>query len=78
MEKLYGVIIGQCTDSLLSGIKGDDSYEDAKMDSNALWLLRILKQISAGINMKKNEVQSFINKLRELVMLIQKPAESLD
>eukprot|EP00957_Ditylum_brightwellii_P089036 6780401-Ditylum_brightwellii.AAC.1 len=78
IEKLYGVIIGQCTDSLLLEIKGDDAYEDAKMDSDALWLLRTLKQISAGINAKKNKVQSYINKLRELMMLIQKPAESLD
>eukprot|EP00957_Ditylum_brightwellii_P046844 3555613-Ditylum_brightwellii.AAC.1 len=48
------------------------------MDSNALWLLQTLKQISVGINTKKNKAQSYINKLRELVMLIQKPAESLD
>ena len=78
MEKLYGVMIGQCTDSLLSEIKGDDGYEDAEMDSNALWLLQTLKRISAGINTKKNEVQSYVNKLRDLIMLIQKPGESLD
>ena len=63
---------------MLSEVKGDDAYEDAEMDSNTLWLLQTLKRISAGINTKKNEVQSYVNKLRDLVLLIQKPGESLD
>eukprot|EP00957_Ditylum_brightwellii_P060834 4618602-Ditylum_brightwellii.AAC.1 len=64
MEKLCGIVMGQCTESLKSEIKGENDYEDAEMDSNALWLLQTVKKISAGINKKKNEVQ--------------KPGESLD
>eukprot|EP00957_Ditylum_brightwellii_P062303 4727648-Ditylum_brightwellii.AAC.1 len=55
MEKLYGIVMGQCTESLKSEIKGEGNYEDAEMDSNALWLLQTIKKISAGISTKKNE-----------------------
>ena len=78
MEKLYGIVMGQCTESLKSEIKGEDDYEDAEMDSNALWLMQTIKRISAGINTKKNEVQAYVNKIRDMVLLIQKADESLD
>ena len=37
--RLYGIVIGQCTESLISEIKGHDEFEEKDMDSNALWLL---------------------------------------
>eukprot|EP00957_Ditylum_brightwellii_P071996 5472184-Ditylum_brightwellii.AAC.1 len=36
MEKLYGIVMRQCTESLKSEIKGEGDYEDAEMDSNVL------------------------------------------
>eukprot|EP00957_Ditylum_brightwellii_P033277 2521143-Ditylum_brightwellii.AAC.1 len=70
--------MGQCTESLKLEIKGKDNYENAEMDSSTLWLLQTIKKISAGINTKKNEVQAYVNKLRDLILLIQKPGKSLD
>eukprot|EP00957_Ditylum_brightwellii_P142277 10839262-Ditylum_brightwellii.AAC.1 len=55
MGKLYGIMMGQCTESLKSDIKGEDDYEDAEIDSNVLWLLQTIKKIFAGIHTKKNE-----------------------
>eukprot|EP00957_Ditylum_brightwellii_P168803 12848159-Ditylum_brightwellii.AAC.1 len=34
MEKLYGIVMGKCTESQIPEIKGEDNYEDAEMDSN--------------------------------------------
>eukprot|EP00957_Ditylum_brightwellii_P005705 434522-Ditylum_brightwellii.AAC.1 len=78
METLYGIMMGLCTESLKLEIKGKDDYEDAEMDSNVLWLLQMIKKISAGINTEKNEVQAYVNKLRDLILLIQKLGKSLD
>ena len=44
-EKLYGIIMGQCTESLKSEIKGEDTYKNAEMDSDALWLMKTIKMI---------------------------------
>ena len=76
--KLYGIILGQCTESLKSEIKGEDEYEEKEMDSDALWLMETIKKISAGINTKKNEVQAYINKCRDVWNCIQLSNESLD
>eukprot|EP00957_Ditylum_brightwellii_P197435 15042330-Ditylum_brightwellii.AAC.2 len=59
MEKLYGIMMGQCAESLKLEIKGN-------------------QKISAEINTKKNEVQAYVNKLRNLILSIQKPGKSLD
>ena len=54
--KMYGIIFGQCTESLKSEIKGDDDYQEKEMDSDTLWLIKMIKQISAGINTKNKKV----------------------
>ena len=64
--------MGQCTKSLKADIKGKDTYEDAEMDSDALQLMITIKRISDGMNTKKNKVQSYVNNLHKLVLLIQK------
>ena len=76
--KMYGIIFGQCTESLKSEIKGDDEYPDMEMDSNALWLVKMIKKISAGINTKKNEMQAYVNKCREVWNCVQASNETLD
>ena len=48
------------------------------MDSDALWLMKMIKQISAGINTKKNEVQAYVNKCREVWNYVQSSSETLD
>ena len=50
---LYGIIIDQCTESLISELKGHEEFDEKDIDSDALWLLEKLKDISAGINLKK-------------------------
>mmetsp|Transcript_13830 Transcript_13830/g.20186 ORF Transcript_13830/g.20186 Transcript_13830/m.20186 type:complete len:247 (-) Transcript_13830:675-1415(-) len=76
--KLYGIILGKCTESSKSLIKGKDEYEEKEMDSDTLWLMETIKKISAGINTKKNEVQAYVNKCRDIWNCIQLPNESLD
>ena len=58
---MYRIIFGQCTEALKSEIKGDDKYKDKEMDLNTLWIMQKVKQISAGINTKKIEVQAYLN-----------------
>ena len=70
--------MGQCSDFLKSEIKGEDGYEDKEMDFDALCLMEMIKQISDGINTKKNEVQAYVNKCHDVWNCIQKVDKSLD
>ena len=53
-DKLYGIVIGQCTPELKSTIKGDAEYEKKSSVFYTLWLLQKTNKATAGVGMKKN------------------------
>ena len=61
-NKLYGIVIVQCTSPLRSTIKGDAEYKTKSSDFDTLWLLQKIKKTTAGVNMKDNPVFIFMNK----------------
>ena len=54
VNKLYAIIIGQCSPALKSALKADGAYTQKSNDFDALWLLKKLKVISAGVDLKEN------------------------
>ena len=52
MTKLYSLILGSCTDSVQILLKAQDKYEQMSKDFNCIWLLKKVKIIVPGINMK--------------------------
>ena len=45
MEKLYGLLWGQCSSALQATIKGINEYEDKSDDFDIIWLLLALIQM---------------------------------
>ena len=54
MEKLYGLLWGQCSSALQATIKGISEYEDKSDDFNVIQLLTEIKKAISGIDLKVN------------------------
>jgi len=54
INKIYGLVIGQCTPALCSTLKSNAEYKDKSTDYDALWLLKKLKVLTAGVDQKDN------------------------
>ena len=48
MGKLYGMAIGQCSQSVLSVLQNDSEYEEKDEKCDVLWLLTKVKEIASG------------------------------
>ena len=53
-NKLYGIVIGQCTPALRATIKGDAEYEKMSSYFDTLWLLKKINKTTTGVDMKAN------------------------
>ena len=51
---MYSLIVGQCTQALIANIKKEKDYDEKSRVSDALWLLRVLKRLCAGITTNHN------------------------
>ena len=78
VEKLFGLLMGQCTQALVAEIKASSEYTLRAEDSDALWLLKKIKVLSAGVDSQVNKVLTYHEKLMDLSKIHQGPIESLD
>ena len=53
-NRLYGIVIGQCTPPLILTIKGDAEYEKKSSGFDTLKLLQKIKKTTVGVEMKAN------------------------
>ena len=53
-NKLYGIVIRQCTPPLRSTIKHDVEYGIKSSDLDTLWVLKNIKKTTTGVDMKAN------------------------
>ena len=53
-NKLYGMVVGQCTPPLRSTIKHDAEYRINSSDFDTLCLLKNIKKTTTGVDMKAN------------------------
>ena len=78
LEKLFGLIMGQCTQGLMAELKAEKEYEIRAKTSDALWLLKKVKVISAGIDSRVNRIYTYHDKLTDMILLKQEALESID
>ena len=78
INKLYALIMGQCTTALRSVIKGDSDFESKSRDFDALWLLEKVKKISAGVDANANPVLTLHEQLLIFLNIRQGQTESDD
>jgi hypothetical protein len=55
MDKVYGLVKGQCSMSLRTVIKQDPEYDDKNDTHDVLWLLSKLKEVTCGLDTKSNK-----------------------
>lgn len=55
VDKIYGLVKGQCSSSLKTVIKQDAEYEEENGEQNVLWLLEKLKEVTSGLDTKSNK-----------------------
>jgi len=64
--------------ALYSMIRGNKDYERNSKTFNALWLLKIIKKITAGMDTKANPILTFPEQLITFMMTRQGMTESDD
>ena len=58
IQKLYALVLGQCTDSMVVRVDAHSNYEQAAEDRDGLALLRIVKSICLNLQDQKYVTQS--------------------
>ena len=78
INRLYGIMIGQCTPSLLSTMRGDQDYDSKSRQFDTLWLLNKTKKVTAGVDTKANPALSLHEQLITFFTTRQGQSESDD
>ena len=78
MNKIYGIVFGQCTLGLQSEMKEVTDYGKKSNDCDVLWLMGELNKITAGLDTKENPRMSLIDQLISFVTMRQYLAETND
>ena len=78
LTKLCGVVVGQCTESLQAELAGDEEYDVKSRAYDAIWLLKTLKNLSAGLNKSVSPFQGLVNSLTGFYTLRQYKEENLE
>ena len=76
LEKVYGLIWGQCLAGLQTYIKGLSHYNTGSSSFDALWLLREIKKTKSDIDDKANAYVSMHDAISQLYRIKQEKQES--
>jgi hypothetical protein len=77
-NKIWGLLIGQCSAALASVIEHKSEYRKKDKANDVLWLLNEIKQVSSGLDMKCNRRYMYHEALLMFITMKQGDTESLD
>ena len=77
-NKIWGLLIGQCSAALASVIEHKSEYRRKDKANDVLWLLNEIKQVSSGLDMKCNRRYMYHEALLMFITMKQGDTESLD
>ena len=77
-RKLFGLIYGQCTPTLLASIKSQQKFSDRYKEKDIAWLLEVIKQLSAGIDDNANDLLTAHDALKQVYNMVQGRTEPND
>ena len=78
MNKLYGIIWGQCTPGLKSVLKGNEDFFYKSKKFDLLWIMQEKKNITTGMYVKLNKLASLYHCIRSFINLRQGENERND
>ena len=76
--KVYGLLWRQCSSALQAVIKGNEEFKLKSSSHDLLWLLKDIKKIVSGVDVKANAHQTMFEALIALVNTRQQQSESND
>ena len=78
MAQLWGTIVGQCLDALQEQLKAEANYGAKVEVYDTIWLLQMLKKITAGVTCQSNHYHMAIRAHRALFGMCQGVEESVE
>ena len=78
IEKVYGIVWGQCSSALQAKIKSVSGYHEKSSTLDCLWLLQELKKATSGINAKADPVDTIIDAYYIIFRMRKGPTEAND
>jgi len=63
MNKLYRIVLRQCTSALRSTLKGDKDFAVKSSNFDAQWLFTTIKTVVAGVDFKANPALTLYEEL---------------
>ena len=76
--KIFELLWGQCTTSVRTLLKGNDEYESKRKESDVLWLIPKLRQLTSGVDEEADAVDVYFNALFEWTHIRQYDTENED
>ena len=52
---LFAAVFGQCTTTMVAGLKSQDNFQKNELSKDVVWLLKAVLKLSIGINEHENE-----------------------
>ena len=77
-SKLYSIIWRQCSSALQAVIKGLDEYTSRAMKHDFIWLLKQIKKVTSGVDVKANPHDTLFESISALINMRQYATESND
>ena len=77
-RKLFGLIYGQCTPTLLASIKSQQKFSDRYKEKDIVWLLEVIKRLSVGIDDNANDSLTAHDALKQVYNMVQGRTEPND
>ena len=76
--KVFSILWGQCTSALQAVIKGENDYRIKASSHDLFWLLREIKKVNSGVDVKANAHMTLFDALLNLLNMRQQSNESND
>jgi len=77
VTKVHGLVIGQCTPAIKSAIKTDKDFKSKPEIFEALWLLKSVKTVSSGVDIKVNPALTLHEQLLTFLTMRQGQKNSM-
>ena len=74
--KLFAVVFGQCTPTMVAGLKSQNGYVKKELEKDVVWIMKAIKKLSVGIDENENEAITAYEAVKKFYELRQADGES--
>ncbi len=74
--KLFTVVFGQCTPTMVAGLKSQNGYVKKELEKDVVWIMKAIKKLSVGIDENENGAITAYEAVKKFYELRQADGES--